>query len=1084
MRIIHLIFVLFAFQLPLISQQTQPTYLGKADWRKISGQSLSKALVITQKNFPVTKVVSADKPIHIYQRKIDPGTITLRLGPTKPLLQSIRITGTPLSAPTILPAPPLLTRDNASFNVSYTDKKHGFAANFALDFAEDDMHNIWIASEKGLIKYDGYTYSLYHNKINMPDLLDGSLAYDHQKRLWLASENGVYYIKNDSLFTLQSPEINFSNLACKKIYIDNYQRVWIATKNKGVLCIEGSTLKIYDKRCGLPGNYIESVYLDSKGRLLLGCRDFGIVIIEPQQMRMFFSRTGNMKYHIFLSFYEDEAGIWTGSFLSGMMRLGRSDTLQYSVTGKYNEALYDIKKAPGGLWLSCYSQALCYFTKEKLLLINENNGLLNNLPYRIFTDSYQNLWVSNGAGFSRINEDLFYLDDFPNPALGFMKNIIPDKQKNGNWIISFGRNLQFQKGNEVTTYTYTTPSGIQPFLYCTDGVLSRDGNIWMGTFGEGIVQVKGNTFTQYNYSNFTDDNLIRNVVKDSSGNIWFSPTKYGLIEYTQNQFRHYTAESGLQSDEVTNLFVDREGKINISYQNGFQRLDGSVFENFYIGNRMFRDQVNAMLYLDTDTRLLATNNNGVLILNKQKVYQFSQENGLASNLVKTMIRDASGRIWLTTENGIESLILQGLSIRDHRVYNVNNGSYIIDAENAYLDSNGLPYWTVGRKKLVFNEDALPIQKNIPIFSFKAIEIDSLKVSPEDEISILPNQKITFHYRTIDWGRENNLKVKYLLISKKNDTTERPVQNSGSIIINDILPGHYRIFLKATDNNDVYYSNTLNFTIRNFWYNTWLFRIIIGSFIITGIVMYFRQKAKRNIQLNEQLKTKVREQTEFIEREKDALLVSYHTIDLQNREKDVLINEINHRVKNNLQFIAAILELQLDNQVSSEVIQALLETSRRIKAMSLVHELLYTKKEQQGLSMQVYVHELVDNLTEMAVIEASPVNRVMDIDDILLDSKTALSLGMIISELVSNSFKHAFANVQHPEIRIQLKKDPAFPIIRLIVSDNGSGFLGKPEFPNGLGSSLVDIFSRQLEGSYTKHTIGYFHFELQFNYSDK
>ncbi|MDE3253199.1 MAG: sensor histidine kinase, partial [Bacteroidota bacterium] len=443
------------------------------------------------------------------------------------------------------------------------------------------------------------------------------------------------------------------------------------------------------------------------------------------------------------------------------------------------------------------------------------------------------------------------------------------------------------------------------------------------------------------------------------------------------------------------------------------------------------------------------------------------------------IRDITGKIWISTENGIESFRIKNHSITAHEIYNQTYGAYLTDAENVLLGANGLPYWNVGPKKLVIDTSFMITKKGKPTFSFRNIEIDNRILSPTDKITLHPNQKLTIYYNTIDWGRENNLRLNYLLISNKKDTTERSVQNSGSIIINDVLPGKYRILLKANDNNTIFYSKAIKFTVNDFWFNTWTFRIVFGLLVLSGILFYFRQKAKRQTFLNEQLQKKVHEQTQLIERERDALLVSYHTIDKQNREKDVLIDEINHRVKNNLQFIAAILELQLDKQVSAEVIQALLETSRRIKAMSLVHELLYYKQEQKGLPMQIYIQELVDNLVEMAVDDASPVNIEMDIEDLIMDSKTALALGIIISELVSNSFKHAFENIQEPHIRIQLRKDSDSDFIRLTVSDNGTGFQTQPEFPNGLGSSLVDIFSRQLEGTYTKQTQGFFHYELLF-----
>lgn len=194
MRIIALI-ILIVQVTQLRSQSSTGTYLGQSSWQKIVNQKKPEPLVYQVSTYPIQKVSYTDSIYTIYSRKVDPGTVTLKTGPTLPVTEPLKITARKLEAPQISQAPPLQIRDNAQFNVHYTDKKHGFPALGAFDFAEDDEHNIWIATERGVISYDGYYYHYYKQSDDMAELGEASVLFDHQKRLWVATSNGLYFIK-------------------------------------------------------------------------------------------------------------------------------------------------------------------------------------------------------------------------------------------------------------------------------------------------------------------------------------------------------------------------------------------------------------------------------------------------------------------------------------------------------------------------------------------------------------------------------------------------------------------------------------------------------------------------------------------------------------------------------------------------------------------------------------------------------------------------------------------------------------------------------------------------------------------------
>lgn len=194
--------------------------------------------------------------------------------------------------------------------------------------------------------------------------------------------------------------------------------------------------------------------------------------------------------------------------------------------------------------------------------------------------------------------------------------------------------------------------------------------------------------------------------------------------------------------------------------------------------------------------------------------------------------------------------------------------------------------------------------------------------------------------------------------------------------------------------------------------------------------------------------------------------------------EILLQEVHHRVKNNLQFITSIIELEIDANSNSSKKDSLKDISRRISSMSLVHELLYNSDDAKTIQSQKYVYDLVASINEMVNSERLPIDFDLKIDDFNFDVKQCIALGMIISELVSNSIKHAFKDQKNPLIRIHLLKSENIDKATLIVEDNGSGFT-EDLSSKGLGSRLVYIFSIQLEGTPKFNTFNQFSYYLKF-----
>jgi two-component sensor histidine kinase len=177
------------------------------------------------------------------------------------------------------------------------------------------------------------------------------------------------------------------------------------------------------------------------------------------------------------------------------------------------------------------------------------------------------------------------------------------------------------------------------------------------------------------------------------------------------------------------------------------------------------------------------------------------------------------------------------------------------------------------------------------------------------------------------------------------------------------------------------------------------------------------------------------------------------------DKNVLLKEIHHRVKNNLQVISALLTLQSSYVKDEVAVDALKRGQDRVESMALIHKNLYQHDNLKGVNAQDYIERLAEHLISSYKMENQKIDLQLSIDDIMLDVDTMIPLGLIINELISNSLKHAFSHEKNGSITIELKEKVDY--LSLKVSDNGCGESEEPNATASFGQSLIKSLSRRL-----------------------
>lgn len=210
-------------------------------------------------------------------------------------------------------------------------------------------------------------------------------------------------------------------------------------------------------------------------------------------------------------------------------------------------------------------------------------------------------------------------------------------------------------------------------------------------------------------------------------------------------------------------------------------------------------------------------------------------------------------------------------------------------------------------------------------------------------------------------------------------------------------------------------------------------LLIVSLLLLAIYRLYRKVAHQNIVIEQALK-----------------------------DKTTLLQEIHHRVKNNLQVISSLLNLQ-SYKVKDEVAQRALQEGRaRVHSMSLIHQSLYRKEHLTGVNLQDYLLKLCSSLVETYQVSEKGIALETDIDPIVLDVESVVPLGLIINELITNALKYAFPSNRSGTIQVRLKE--AANALQLNVQDDGIGIANLEEVEEGdsFGYNLINAFKQKLE----------------------
>jgi len=920
-------------------------------------------------------------------------------------------------------------------NFTQYDERDGLCGPIVTAVVEDNSGNLWIgATWGGVSRFNGKKFQNYSRKQGLLSDATTALLKDRHGNIFVGSNTGITIIDNNYEFhhlsTLNG--MNSGNVTC--LFEAEDGAIWIGTV-KGINIYDDRQIGTLGRSDGLPYDHVTCITQDSLGNMWIGFERKGLVKLSAVSIKSGqydFEQIGaeeGLNNITITSILPDDRGlIWIGTNGRGAFKYANGELTNYRYrNGLESDVVLSIAQdRSGNIWFGTSGSGVIKFSDEIFTYYYNVPGLSNGNIFAICEDGDKNIWVGTST----------------NGAYRYAANA------NGNPEVK-----HFNTDNGLIG------SNVRAILK------DRNDNLWFAT-ENGACKFNGSTFTSFSTRNGLAGNQIKSLMEDEDGNIWFGTYGNGVIKYNGATFTNYTTEDGLNHDYIHSMYADSRGNLWFGTGAGVNKYDGKEFTSYgtndgfcntYVGS-IAEDKLGNM-YFGTDRCIMRYNG--------EEFTSFTDLDGLLSNTIYLLISDEDGNIWVGSNKGVDKLFIdEEGEVEWVKNYDKEQGFTGIECNTRAVckDSEGKLWF--GTVKGVIEYDPKEDYANLvePITNITGIKLfledkDLLRYSQGSyfwyklpkELS-LPYDKnhLTFTFIGIDLKTPKKTQYRFILDGFDDDWSPPSIKNEATY--SNIPPGEYVFKVKSVNNDGLWNEEATEFAFEvglPFWRKWWFYLIVVGSLGL-GVYAVIQYRTKQLLEMRLKLEELVAIRTEEITRQKN--------------DKEVLLKEIHHRVKNNLQVITSLLSIQSHYIDDEDALNVFKKSQDRIKSMSLIHEKMYQSSDLTHINITEYINLLTSNLINSYSIDKHiSLDLKVTVDKLSID--TLIPMGLIINELITNSIKHAFEGKNAGKISVFLgtTEDRRY---KLIISDNGLGIQSGASIdkPSTMGMELIRILVGQIDGT--------------------